>query len=200
MALPLLCNLGRVFFTFLCLSFLIYKIRTIPIFIKVCVLQSHGGGGFSPKFSYSLEELTGLRIQFYSLLSFITGKTFITKHNQQRENVHGQNLEGSRHRLPGGLSRGAVWGTLVSLSKELRQHRRRCCLSGKLSRDSALRNFTGGQSYRHLLPSIYHNSRLLEGRHLRGLIASVGRPEGPKWQEEINYKWQTFFFPFSFLF
>ena len=45
MALPLLCNLGRVFFTFLCLSFLIYKIRTIPIFIKVCVLQSHGGEG-----------------------------------------------------------------------------------------------------------------------------------------------------------
>ena len=29
--------------------------------------------------------------------------------------------------------------------------------------------------------------------NLRVLTASVGRPEVPKWKEEINYEWQMFF-------
>lgn len=57
------------------------EIGTIPVFIKVCVLGQGGQARFSPRFDYSLEELTGLSIYFYSLLSFTTVKTFTTRKN-----------------------------------------------------------------------------------------------------------------------
>lgn len=42
----------------------------------------------------------------------------------------------------------------------------RCCLLGRLVRDSVPEAFTGDWSRRHLLPSAYKNSRFLEGERV----------------------------------